>query len=95
MARFYIAYIPPQHYDTIRSLLHGHMPDTYDEWTQFHTQKAADLLDAGDFYREVQIDPDEFARHCDAHGDDRTLQGLDRFARLRAAADAKKGREAI
>ena len=84
MAHLYIAYIPPQHYDAFQRILQGNLPNTYDEWSEVHMRKAADILDAGDIYREVQIDPDEFAGACGSDGVDRTLQGLDRFAGLKA-----------
>ena len=60
MALFYIAHIPPQHYDAFRGILHDHIPDTYDKWSQFHMNKAANLLGRGHTYKEVQIEPDEF-----------------------------------
>jgi hypothetical protein len=28
MVPFYIAYIPPQHYQAVRRILYGHIPDT-------------------------------------------------------------------
>lgn len=95
MTRFYIAYLPPQHYDTFRRILYGHLPNTYDEWGQFYVQKAANILNAGDTYREVQIDPDEFAVAVSSGRVEATFQGLDRFAELKAASDAKKGDESI
>jgi len=89
MAHFFIAYIPPQHYETVRRILNGHMPNTYDEWGQFHVDKAANLLSKGHTYKEVQIDPDEFSRYCDRNGEQRTLRGLDNFADWKAATDNK------
>jgi hypothetical protein len=90
MAHFYIAHLPPQHYNAFRSILDTHIPDTYDEWSKFHLQKAANILVSGHTYLELQIDPDEFAMACDSNRVERTLQGLDHFAGLKATSDTKK-----
>lgn len=95
MAHLCIAYIPPQHYDAFRRILNDHVPNTYYEWWQFHVQKAANIIDAGNTYREIQIDPHEFALAYDRHQVERNLQGLDRFAELKAVADAKKRRKPL
>ncbi len=90
MAHFYIAHLPPQHYNAFRDILDAHIPNAYDEWRKFHVQKAANILYSGHTYVEVQIDPDEFARACDANRVERTLQGLDHFAGLKATSDTNE-----
>jgi hypothetical protein len=90
MAHFYIAYIAPGDYEAFRRILHSHIADTYDEWSQFYLNKASNLLAKGHTYRDVQIDPDEFARYCDAHREERTLHGLDNFATRKAADNTER-----
>jgi hypothetical protein len=89
MAHFYIVHLPPQHYNAFREILDARIPNSYDKWSKFHVQKGANILYSGHTYLEVPIDPDEFARACDANRVERTLQGLDHFAGLKATSDAK------
>ena len=95
MTHFVVAYIPPQDHDAFRRILHGHISGTHDEWLQFHAQKLAQMHRRGDTYREVQIHADEFADAVNAHRVEPTLDGLDRFAELKAASDPKKGSESV
>jgi hypothetical protein len=54
-----------------------------------YVNKAANLLSKGHTYEKIQIDPDEFARDCDSHGEQRTLQGLDKFRHSESRRSAK------
>jgi hypothetical protein len=72
--------IEPQDYDSFRSLLHSHVPDTYDEWLNLQAEKALPLTLAGHRIRNIKVNPDEFVRYCASMGKEYTLDSLREFA---------------
>ncbi len=80
MAILYSPKILPQHYDALRHVLHPDMPDTYDEWLYLETKQSADWLNRGHTVTQIEIDPDEFTRYCNAVRARGSLQNLRRFA---------------
>lgn len=79
MATFFLAKVRPQNYEALRRVLQQHVPDTYDKWEYLQAKRMADVQGSGDIAQEVEIDPDEFARHCDATGVTRNMESLDQF----------------
>jgi hypothetical protein len=80
MAHLFTAYIPPEHYEIMRGILHGNCPDTYDQWIQFYVTQIQNIERAGHTREEVQIDPDEFSDYVTRNAEERSLTGLDNFA---------------
>lgn len=68
MDQYPIPVFAAQDYEAFRRLLGSDLPDTYDEWLQFHERKTRQLLQVGQDVRAIEIHPDEFYRFCAARG---------------------------
>jgi len=80
MAIIYYPRIRLADYDTLRSEPNLNLPDTYNEWLDFSYQEQRQIILAGNDPVEIEIDPDEFARFCQALGSARTFDRLLQFA---------------
>ena len=68
-------------YDTFSGVLHASLPDTYDRWLDFQHKEMREIVLAGNNPKEVEVDPDEFARYCQAkRATTRNLDTLRQFA---------------
>ena len=72
-------------YRTLSGEPHLNLPDTYNEWLDFSYQQMREIIVAGDAPCEIEVNPDEFARFCQAGGHARTFDRLLEFV-------AEKGR---
>jgi hypothetical protein len=66
-------------YSTLRSEPNLNLPDTYNEWLDFSYQQMREIIVAGDTPCEIEVNPDEFARFCQAGGHARTFDRLLEF----------------
>ena len=80
MADLFEPFIEPQDYDAFCRLLHPDLPNAYDEWFDLQLEKGKDLALAGHKVRQIKVEPNEFARFCNATRADRTLDSLRKFA---------------
>jgi len=62
VASFFVAAIPPEHYDSFKRVLNQNLPDTFDLWSFRHSEKMAARTRHGQTIYEVKVDPDEFTR---------------------------------
>lgn len=67
-------------YQVFRGLIGKDLPDTYDEWRQFHTDNAASLIKNGHDVRYVEAYPSEFISFCSAGERKCNLDSLEDFA---------------
>ena len=67
-APYYLPFILPERYQAFLRLEDSDLPDTYDESLKLHTEQKLQRGRMGLDVREVQVDPDEFARYCGARG---------------------------
>lgn len=51
-------------YETIRSMTHYNLPETYDEWLKLHLEKLEATRRRGDEVTITQLKPDKFARYA-------------------------------
>ena len=72
--------MPSSAYSTTR------LPYTYHEWGDLHVKEAADIVGEGEEYREVQVDPVEFARYCTTRRTSPNLRLLYEFAESKASS---------
>lgn len=79
MAIIYIPVINAKKYDALKAILGSHVPDTFDEWGQFLNDKSAKARTGLDTVRNINVDPDEFARFLDTTNAQHNLDGLDDF----------------
>ena len=84
MAIFFVAVIPPEHYDSFKKVLNQNLPDSFDVWSFRHSERIATRTGKGQTIYEVKVSPDEFKRFCDATNSVHNLQSLDRFATEKA-----------
>jgi hypothetical protein len=67
LVNFGVAFIAPHDYETFRILARPHLPDTYEQWLDYHRNKCEDIVGNGHSYEEVQIDPDDFRQYFATH----------------------------
>ena len=79
MASTYLAHINPSDYEMIRGILNDDLPATYQTWLDFQLKGETDLQRRGQTISHIEIDPDEIARYCGAHGGHRSCHGLQHF----------------
>jgi hypothetical protein len=72
--------IRPTDYALFRGVLHGDLPASYEEWFDLARKELREIVVNGDTPREIETDPDEFARYCHVRRYARTLDRLKRFA---------------
>jgi hypothetical protein len=74
MATFYWPDISA-HYDSFRRILKGQIPDTLQEWEHLRAKQAAQHY--GHSFIDIEVNPDEFARHCHATNTPNNLNALE------------------
>jgi hypothetical protein len=82
----FLPLINPSDYDAFQRILNNALPYTYDEWGDLHVKEAADILGEGEEYREVQVDPVEFARYCTTRRTSPSLRLLYEFTMEKASS---------
>jgi hypothetical protein len=85
MAIIYIPVLAREKYETLRGILGSKIPDAFDDWEQFLTDKAAKARAGLDTVRNVNVDPDEFARYLDTTHSQHDLDALDDFTAEKAS----------
>ena len=82
MAIYRIVSIRKDDYEAFRRILKDDIPDTYEEWRYRQLSKSNDFIAKWQKAEviEVDVNPNDFARYCDATNSDRTIETLDRFA---------------
>jgi hypothetical protein len=62
--------------------LKNDLPKTYEAWLYRQLGKKSDFISQwkGAEIIEVEVNPDDFTRYCDATNSNRTIETLDRFA---------------
>lgn len=85
MATFFLAEIPPEHYEAFRKILNPRLPDSFDAWSYRHSDRVATRAGKGHTIYEVKVNPDEFTRYCQATNSVHDLPSLDKFANEKAA----------
>jgi len=65
-----IEWFTEQTYRIIRRFIlpHPDIPDTYEEWLYFAEKRITKLKTKGDTVEKVEVNPNEFARHCEMKG---------------------------
>ncbi len=74
-----LPFIQANDYGAFRRLMNGDIPDTYDEWLKLIAKRRREEAPRRDAIRDIQVDPDEFARYCDATGQRCNNAALTRF----------------
>ena len=80
MATVILPRINPSDYDAVRRIINDDLPDAHNKWFNLQVKEELDLQSLGHTCRYIQIDPDEFARYCDAHRYEGNHDGLRNFA---------------
>ncbi len=88
MATVYYPKIGPADYDTFRSEPNLNLPDTYDEWLNLSHKELREIELVGDTFKEIEINPDEFARFCQAKRKARTFDALRQFAAAKGSGQS-------
>jgi len=75
----YLGLLTKDNYESFRRILKD-APATFEQWSHLHMQKTTDLVGKRWEVIQVEIDPDDFKRHCDATHSPYNLHSLDNFA---------------
>ena len=84
MATFFLAGIPPEHYDSFKKILGQDLPDSFDAWSYRQSERITKLSGKGHAVYEVKISPDEFTRYCQVTKSGINSKSLDGFASEKA-----------
>jgi len=79
MPTTYLARINEVDYELIRGILNDDLPSVYEVWLKFQEKGETDIERRGHAVEHIDIDADELARYCGAHGGHRSRHGLLHF----------------
>ena len=89
MMTWYLPKIRPENHETFRRTINEYSTDTYDKWAHLQANEIAEIVGAGDQRVVlVEVQADEFARHCDLVGCKRDFDALRDFASTKGKRDA-------
>jgi hypothetical protein len=69
-------------YESFRTILGSHIPDTYDKWLDLRAKWEQNAIEDGFVIIDVKIDPDQFRRFRAATGSPANMNSLTKFTIL-------------